>query len=115
VRFEPAGDDQDEPGRRSLTLSGELDLADAQRVEQTVLRLCQEGADTIALDVTEVAFLDSAGFQALLACRRHCEEYYCEFELTRSDERVSHLFDMHGMLRRATVPGRRSRARGGAN
>jgi anti-sigma B factor antagonist len=86
--------------RHTLLLTGELDIAGAAPLEQTVARLCRAGAKEIVLDLRELAFLDSIGFRAILATKMLCEEYGCEFFMTRAREPVQHLFDVTGMLRK---------------
>jgi anti-anti-sigma factor len=93
-------DDHDELATHTLALTGELDVASATKLEQTVTRLCQRGAREIVLDLHELAFIDSTGFRAILSCRRTCEEFCVAFAMTRARAPVQHLFDMTGMLRR---------------
>ena len=57
-----------------LHLSGELDLAGVDLLEETVTRLSESLAPTILLDLSELEFIDSAGISLLIrldaACRR---------------------------------------------
>jgi anti-anti-sigma factor len=86
--------------RHTLLLTGELDIAGAAPLEETVARLRHQGAKEIVLDLRELAFLDSIGFRAILATKTLCEEYDCAFYMTRAREPVQRLFDLTGMLRR---------------
>ncbi len=86
--------------QRTLLLTGELDIAGAAPLEQTVARLCREGVKEVVLDLRELSFLDSIGFRAILASKALCEEYECDFFLTRARAPVQRLFDVTGVLRK---------------
>jgi anti-anti-sigma factor len=49
-----------------LSLIGELDLAAAPRLVSAAADALRRGRDALVLDLTEVAFVDSAGLAALL-------------------------------------------------
>jgi anti-sigma B factor antagonist len=93
-------EDQAEGDCHTLVLTGELDIAGAEPLEQTVSSLCRGGAKEIVLDLRELSFLDSVGFRAILAAKALCEEYECTFFLTRAREPVQRLFDVTGVLRK---------------
>jgi anti-anti-sigma factor len=51
----------------SITLSGELDLANAGEVEAELRRAEAGDADSIVLDLSSVSFIDSTGMRLLVA------------------------------------------------
>jgi anti-sigma B factor antagonist len=56
-------------GGAGLRLSGELDLASAPRLKEALLFDVGHVAE-LTLDLTEVTFLDSSGWSAILECAR---------------------------------------------
>jgi anti-sigma B factor antagonist len=65
--------DQDE---RSLAVRpvGELDIASAPALEDSLRHALESGASSIALDLTRVTFIDSAGVRVLLWAAGHSRE-----------------------------------------
>jgi anti-anti-sigma factor len=88
-----------------LTLAGELDVATAARLEVAVTGLCAGTASEIVLDLSELAFLDSTGFRAILSAKERCQESGCEFLMTRAREPVQRVFDVSGVLRKLPFVG----------
>ena len=60
------------PNRRPvvLTVGGEVDLATAPQLRAKLVALVEDGAGSVVVDLTPVAFMDSTGLQALLAGRK---------------------------------------------
>jgi len=60
----------------SLILDGELDLANAAKVDQELRRVEATDADVILVDLGELSFIDSTGIRVLLTAaersRRDC-------------------------------------------
>jgi anti-sigma B factor antagonist len=83
-----------EDRRRTLALTGELDVASAPQLEQRVMELCREAAVEIVLDMGRLAFIDSSGLNAILRLKAVCEERGCEFYLTPGPPPVERLFDI---------------------
>ncbi len=61
---------------RSLTVRpvGELDIASAPALEDSLLHVLNSGASSIALDLTRVTFIDSAGVRVLLWAAAHSRD-----------------------------------------
>lgn len=75
IRSEPDG------ARHHLFLRGELDFAAAPLLEGRVLELCRRGAGELVLDLGELAFIDSAGLNAILRVRAACEQHRCKLAI----------------------------------
>ncbi len=59
-------------------LAGELDIADAARLQKTVARICeQEGAPALTIDLSRLIFIDSSGMAAIVYANRLCERVGC--------------------------------------
>jgi anti-sigma B factor antagonist len=89
---------QDE--RWTLLLSGELDLASAPALAETITRLCRAGASELTLDLTPLAFIDSTGLSVILAGMQLCAEHDCQFWLVPGQPQVQRLFEVVGMSHR---------------
>jgi anti-sigma B factor antagonist len=65
--------DQDE---RSCAVRpvGELDIASAPALEDSLRQALESGASSVALDLTRVTFIDSAGVRVLLWADAHSRE-----------------------------------------
>jgi anti-sigma B factor antagonist len=53
-----------------LTVGGEVDLATAPQLRAKLTDLVDNGAGSVVVDLTPVAFMDATGLEALLAGRR---------------------------------------------
>lgn len=58
-----------EDGRRELKLSGELDMATANAVRETLSEALRRG-DAIVVDTVDVTFIDSTGLATLISARQ---------------------------------------------
>jgi anti-sigma B factor antagonist len=71
-----------------LVLRGELDLASAPELTQTVAGLCADGVTDLVLELSELEFIDSTGLHAILHCRALCEENACALSLMPGEHQV---------------------------
>jgi anti-sigma B factor antagonist len=89
-----------EGGRRTLVLTGELDLVTAPSLERAVASVLEGPARELVLDVRGVQFVDSTGFRALLAAKDGCQAAGIGFAMTRGPDAVQRVFDVSGVLKR---------------
>src|SRR6266498_2251857 len=59
--------------RAILSVGGEVDLATAPQLHAKLVDLVENGAGSVVVDLTPVAFMDSTGLGALLAGRRRAD------------------------------------------
>jgi anti-anti-sigma factor len=78
-------------GRTVLRLSGELDLANATRLQGELERLEIEADSTVVLDLREIEFMDSSGLRALLAAQEEIEQRGAVCAVTRGSDQVERL------------------------
>lgn len=57
-----------------LRLIGEVDVSTVDLLRQRIQELFDQGASSIAFDLTQVAFIDSMGIGALLGAKRRAAE-----------------------------------------
>jgi anti-anti-sigma factor len=80
-----------ERGRTVLRLTGELDLANATRLQSELEALDIEADSTVVLDLREIDFMDSSGLRALFAAQELIEQRSAECAVTRGSEQVERL------------------------
>jgi len=90
----------------TLSLAGELDVATAPELQAAIVRLCEEGAREIVLDLHELSFIDSSGLRLISTSPQVCAGHGCDFSLTRAQAPVQHLFDLTGVTGRLSFRGK---------
>ncbi len=91
---------------RQLSLSGELDLADARVLETAVTRACIEGVLLLSLDLEALTFIDASGLRAILRARAMCQEHGAELTVAPGEGAARRLLELTGtfeLLTRAPV------------
>jgi anti-sigma B factor antagonist len=81
----------------TISLSGELDVASAQMLEETLRDACSTGASEIVLDLSGVEFMDSTGLNAILKGKSFCEQRDCAYSLTPAQRPVDRVFRTTGV------------------
>ena len=90
----------DQDGVAVLRLRGELDIATAGQVPESVARLLRDEQLRIVVDLREVSLIDSVGVRALLHIRRRMwrqdgvAAFVCSEEPTGRVLRVMGLYDV---------------------
>jgi len=87
------------PAQILITATGELDASTSAHLEE-VVRGCLRERDArgIEVDLAGVTFLDSAGIQGLLTCRRHAHEAGCRLRLSNPAPLVRRVVEITGLL-----------------
>jgi anti-sigma B factor antagonist len=83
--------------RRTLVLTGEMDLATASALEGAVIRLCREGIKQLVLDLSQLEFMDGSGLHAVSAARDTCRQSGCELRIVPGRKELHRLFTMSGL------------------
>jgi anti-sigma B factor antagonist len=83
--------------RRTLALTGEMDLATAPALEGAVIRLCKDGIKQLVLDLSELEFIDGSGLHAVSAARLTCQESGCELCIIPGRKELHRLFTISGL------------------
>lgn len=96
----PLAEDR-ENGRREaagvLRLSGEIDLAVADRVLAAGIKCLDNGTSDLVVDLSDVSFLDSSGLGALVAIRNHAAESGRTVVVTGLHGTVKKVFEITGL------------------
>jgi anti-anti-sigma factor len=81
----------------AVTPVGDLDMAAAFRLEPEIERLlATPGARRLALNLSEVGFIDSTGLGALLSIRERAVRLGIEFEIASASASVERLLEVTG-------------------
>jgi anti-sigma B factor antagonist len=81
----------DRQGTVHVTLTGELDLATAPKLEDELKRVEAGRPVTIVLDLKSLSFMDSSGLRALLTADARAREAGRRLVIVRGDERVQRV------------------------
>lgn len=91
-------DERRSDASRTLALRGELDISTADRLQDTVTRLCvAEAARELTLDLRDLTFIDSSGLAAMVYAFRLCERSGCELAVIRGPQSVQDVFELTGL------------------
>jgi anti-anti-sigma factor len=86
-----------EEDRHTLTLSGELDTASAQILDDALAAACSSEAKEVVLNLAGIEFMDSVGLNAILRGKVLCEAHRCEYCLTPAQRPVQRVFEVTGL------------------
>jgi anti-sigma B factor antagonist len=97
-----------EDGTVSLSLDGELDLAGAHQLEESLAAAEKEQPARLIVDLGRLAFIDSTGLRLLLQADARARERGCELLLRPGEPAVQRVFEVTGafaLLRFEGQPG----------
>jgi anti-anti-sigma factor len=87
-----------------IVVTGEIDLANAKAVEQQILRGVSDGLTAVTLDLTGLAYIDSAGLWVLFRLGGHLTAAGIVGEvLVPADGPVSRMVETAGVAAAITV------------
>ena len=81
-----------------VELSGDIDAKTAQAVQEKILPLAQPGSK-ILMDMTEVAYMSSAGFRVLVLLSRQASAQNVKFVLVGLSKKIQDAMSITGFLR----------------
>jgi anti-sigma B factor antagonist len=90
--------DESVGARHTLALIGELDMASAPALDAALRRICTDGTEAVALDLSRLMFMDSTGLRVMLVAKELCERHGCEFQLVRGPAQVQRVFEVTGLI-----------------
>jgi anti-sigma B factor antagonist len=98
-------DERHEAERVTLALSGELDVASAETLEQALESVELQSAPMIVLDLQRLDFIDSTGLRSVLVALERCRARHQEFAITPGSQQVQRLLSVTGLSEHLpTVP-----------
>lgn len=83
--------------RRTLALTGEIDMLVAPELEEAIRHLCDEQASELVLDLRKVTFMDSTGLRATITAHQLCKQAGRGFAVVPAPGQVQSLFELTGL------------------
>ncbi len=80
-----------------ITLSGDLDLASAVKLEHALVDAARSEAEETVVDLSHLQFIDSTGLRLLVLANRSTQAAGRRFRLLRGSERMQRVFDVCGL------------------
>jgi anti-sigma B factor antagonist len=80
-----------------VAVSGEVDVYSAPSLKDNITELLESGTNTLIVDLSGVAFLDSTGLGALVEARAATSEAGGSLPVVCSQERILKLFTITGL------------------
>ena len=89
----------------AVRLSGDLDIVTSDDVKRELVGLIDAGHTALALDLSDVGFVDSSGLGVLVAVHRHAEAQGGGFVVRSAPPQVRRLFEITRLGDLLTVDG----------
>ncbi|MBX3058428.1 MAG: STAS domain-containing protein [Anaerolineae bacterium] len=77
--------------------AGRIDSSNAAQFDATLKDVLAGGYENIALDLSEISYMSSAGLRAIVAAHRECAKKRGSLVLAAPSERVSEVFSLAGL------------------
>jgi anti-sigma B factor antagonist len=84
-------------GATTIVADGDLDLASAPELEREIAAVVTGEVAAVVVDLSAVAFLDSAGINALLKGRRLAQERGLRYRVAGATDLVRQVLEMTGV------------------
>ena len=83
--------------RYVITVSGEVDLATSPELDTAIIAAIESGTASLAIDLTDVSFMDSSGLGVIVRGLKRCREADKDLDLVITNERVLKVFGITGL------------------
>lgn len=83
--------------RYVITVSGEVDLATSPELDVAIIVAIDSGTSSVAIDLTDVSFMDSSGLGVIVRGLKRCREADIDLDLVITNERVLKVFGITGL------------------
>ena len=83
--------------RYVITVSGEVDLATSPELDNAIIDAIESGTSSVAIDLTDVSFMDSSGLGVIVRGLKRCREADKDLDLVITNERVLKVFGITGL------------------
>jgi anti-anti-sigma factor len=75
-----------------LSLAGEMDIAEASRVEAQLKQIEESKPSTLLLDLRDLTFMDSTGLRVVLGADRRARDEQRRLAIVRGPDAIQRLF-----------------------
>lgn len=83
--------------RYIIKVSGEVDLATSPDLDVAIIAAIDSGTSSVAIDLTDVSFMDSSGLGVIVRGLKRCREADIDLDLVITNERVLKVFGITGL------------------
>lgn len=83
--------------RYIITVHGEVDLATSPELDAAIIAAIDSGTSSVAIDLTNVSFMDSSGLGVIVRGLKRCREADIDLDLVITNERVLKVFGITGL------------------
>jgi anti-anti-sigma factor len=90
-------DTESADGQARISLSGELDISSAARVEDELSSLQAQSPKMLVLDLRELEFMDSTGLRLIVRADEAARAGGTRFVIVRGPEAVQRVFQIVGL------------------
>ena len=90
-------EERDHQGLLVIAVIGEIDVATAPQLRESLHTVIAQGRATVVLDLLEVTFLDSTALGVLVGGLKRCRELGGELFVVVSDARIRKIFEITGL------------------
>jgi anti-sigma B factor antagonist len=90
-------EEQFDQGVPVITVVGEIDVATAPQLRESLHGVITQGQATIVLDLLGVTFLDSTALGVLVGGLKRCRELGGELHVVVADARIRKIFEITGL------------------
>lgn len=84
-------------GASAVTVSGEVDVSNADQLRSAIDACLGEGAPAVVVDLSEVPYIDSTGIGVLVGAAHHAAEKNVRFEVARPQKNVARVLGLLGV------------------
>ena len=86
-----------------IAVSGEIDVATAPQLRESLHRVIAQGETTVVLDLLDVTFLDSTALGVLVGALKRCRELGGDLHIVVADPRIMKIFEITGLTNVFTI------------
>jgi anti-sigma B factor antagonist len=86
-----------------IAVSGEIDVATAPQLRETLQDVIARGKTTIVLDLLGVTFLDSTALGVLVGALKRCRESGGDLQVVVAEPRILKIFEITGLTSVFTI------------
>jgi anti-sigma B factor antagonist len=98
-------DERSEQGVPVIAVIGEIDVATAPQLRESLHGVIGEEHPTVVLDLLAVTFLDSTALGVLVGALKRCRELGGELHVVVSDPRIVKIFEITGLTKVFPISG----------
>ena len=91
------------PTSVTVTVAGELDMADSDRVGEALIDAAAAGSPIVRVELSRLTFADSSAIKAILVGARAAEDRGVTYELVNPHGRVQRLLHVTGLANALTI------------